>query len=100
MIWDVAATVPALFIDQNDQWFYLKLIRFMHVRSVYGCFSNVVRRVLNKIGLEKGSVEKASYIFNLILGISSVIHIIGCAWIAVGQIVECSWLDQGSEKCD
>jgi len=54
----------------------------------------MVRILLNRLGLEKGKIEKTSHIINLIIVIFSVIHIIGCAWIAVGQITACSWLDQ------
>lgn len=39
MIFDIAATIPALFLNQNSGAFYLKLIRFIHVRSVFGCLS-------------------------------------------------------------
>lgn len=95
MVFDIASTVPALFKDGNTQWFHLKLIRFIHVRSVYGWLSDVVRICLNRFGLDKGSVEKSSHIINLIIYIFSAIHIIGCAWIAVAMIVECSWLDLG-----
>lgn len=95
MIFDIASTVPALFLDQHSNWFHLKLIRFIHVRTVYGCLSDVVRIMLNKFGLDKGSVEKSSHIINLIIYIFSAIHILGCAWIAVAMIVECSWLDNG-----
>lgn len=95
MVFDIASTVPALFKDGNTQWFHLKLIRFIHVRSVYGWLSDVVRICLNRFGLDKGSVEKSSHIINLIIYIFSAIHIIGCAWIAVAMIVKCSWLDDG-----
>ena len=101
MVFDIASTVPALFKDGNTQWFHLKLIRFIHVRSVYGWLSDVVRICLNRFGLDKGSVEKSSHIINLIIYIFSAIHIIACAWIAVAMITECSWLDQSQGgDCD
>ena len=102
MVFDIASSVPALFKDGNTQWFHLKLIRFIHVRSVYGWLSDVVRLCLNRFGLDKGSVEKSSHIINLIIYIFSAIHIIACAWIAVAMITECSWLDQSQPggTCD
>lgn len=93
MAFDIASSVPALFLDMNSQWFNLKLIRFIHVRSVFGWVADMVKILLDRIGLDKGTIEKASHIINLVIVIFSAIHIIGCAWIAVGQITECSWLD-------
>ena len=93
MIFDIASTIPALFLDMNSQFFNLKLIRFIHIRSVFGWVADIVRILLNRLGLDKGNVDKASLIFNLIIVIFSAIHIIGCAWIALGQITACSWLD-------
>ena len=84
MIFDIASCIPALFLDMNSQWFNLKIIRFIHVRSVFGWVADMVRIVLNRFGLEKGYIEKASHIINLIIVLFSAIHIIGCAWIAVG----------------
>ena len=95
MIFDIASTIPALFLNQHSNWFHLKLIRFIHVRTVYGCLSDVVKIMLNKLELDKGSIEKASHIINLCIYIFSAIHILGCAWIAIAMIVECSWLDMG-----
>ena len=64
---------------------------------MFGWVADCVRIFLNKIGLDKGTIEKMSHIINLIVVIFSTIHIIGCAWIAVGQITPCSWLDQ--DRC-
>ena len=94
MFFDIAASIPTLFLDMNSQWFNLKLIRFIHVRSVFGWVADMVKILLNRFGLDKGTIEKASHIINLIIVIFSAIHIIGCGWIAVGQITACSWLDQ------
>ena len=94
MIFDIAANIPPLFLDMNSQWFNFKLIRFIHIRSVFGWVADMVRILLNRFSLDKGTVEKTSHIINLIIVIFSAIHIIGCAWIAVGQITQCSWLDQ------
>lgn len=93
MIFDIASSVPTLFLDMNKQFFNLKLIRFIHVKSVFGWVADMVRIFLNRIGLDKGTIEKMSHIINLIVVIFSTIHIIGCAWIAVGQISKCSWID-------
>ena len=84
MFFDIASSVPALFLDMNSQWFNLKLIRFIHVRSVFGWVADMVRIFLKRFGLDKGTIEKASHIINLIIVIFCAIHIIGCAWIAVG----------------
>jgi len=95
MFLDIASTATALFLDQNSAWFQLKLIRFIHVKAVYGSLSDVIRILLNRFGLDKGSVEKASHIINLVIYLFSAIHIIGCAWINIAMVVECSWLDDG-----
>ena len=73
----------------------LKLIRFIHVRAVFGWVADVVRILLKKFGLDKGSIEKSSHIINLIIVLLSAIHILGCAWITVAMVVPCSWLDNG-----
>lgn len=95
MIFDVTATVPAFFLDGNSDWFLLKIIRFIHVRTVYGSLSDAIRILLTKLGLDKGSVEKTSHIINLIIYMFSALHVLGCLWIYIGMIVRCSWLDEG-----
>jgi len=47
------------------------------------------------MGLNKGNVEKTSFIINLIVYMFSAINILGCAWIYIGKIVKCSWIDEG-----
>ena len=84
MFFDIASSVPALFLDMNSQYYNLKLIRFIHVKAVFGWIADMVKILLNRIGLDKGTIEKMSHIINLIVVIFSTIHIIGCAWIAVG----------------
>jgi len=93
-VMDFMASVPALFLDQNSNWFWLKLIRFIHARSVYSSISDTVKSIFTRCGLDKGSVEKTSYIVNLIIYMLSAIHILGCTWIYIGKTTPCSWLDQ------
>lgn len=45
------------------------------------------------MGASKGSVEKMSYIINLLIYLFSAIHILCCIWIYVGKTTECSWLN-------
>lgn len=50
------------------------------------------------MGLNKGGVEKTSFIINLIIYMFSAIHILGCAWIYIGTTTDCSWMHQAKIK--
>ena len=92
-IFDVLSTLPTLLTGETDENLYwLKLIRIFHVRQVYGSLSDLVRAVLTRMGLNKGNVEKTSFIINLIIYMFSAIHILGCAWIYIGTTTKCSWM--------
>mmetsp|Transcript_1473 Transcript_1473/g.2589 ORF Transcript_1473/g.2589 Transcript_1473/m.2589 type:complete len:363 (-) Transcript_1473:1072-2160(-) len=95
MIFDLISTLPSLLTNQSSEsYFWFKLVRFFHVRSVYGSLSDIVSFILSKMGLNKGNVEKTSFIINLIIYMFSAIHILGCAWIYIGKMTPCSWIHQ------
>mmetsp|Transcript_5086 Transcript_5086/g.7726 ORF Transcript_5086/g.7726 Transcript_5086/m.7726 type:complete len:125 (+) Transcript_5086:867-1241(+) len=83
-IFDILSTVPTLIAGQSSDYFWFKLFRMFHIRSVYGSLSEFVSFTLSKMGLHKGSVEKTSFIINLLIYMFSAIHILGCAWIYIG----------------
>ena len=95
MIFDVTATIPSFFHDGYSIWFCLRFIRFIYVRTVYGSLSEAIRQFLTKMGMDKGSIEKALMIFSLSMGMFSAIHFIGCIWIFIGNVYKCTWLDNG-----
>mgnify|MGYP006087908961 CR=1 FL=1 len=69
------------------------MIRLWHCRQVYGALSDLIRVILTKAGLNKGSVEKTSYCINLIIYLFSAIHLLCSFWIYVGSVTDCSWLN-------
>ena len=99
MIFDVVATVPGFFLDGGTNWFFLKLFRVVHVRRVFGQITSYNKALLTKCNMDKAGVEKTSYIMDLILVSFTVMHVLGCTWIYVGQVVKCSWLDQADPAC-
>lgn len=94
MCFDLVATIPSLFLDGNTDWFFLKLFRMVHMRRVYAKISDIIKYALNRFGFDKASVEKTSYIFDLIIFSFSIIHILGCIWIYVGNVIKCSWMEK------
>lgn len=100
LFFDLASTLPTLLSNQSNSLYWLKLIRFIsHVRAVYGSLSDLVGYILKRMGLNKGNVEKTSFIINLIINMFSAIHILGCAWIFLGKTIACSWLYQADSAC-
>lgn len=92
MIFDMLATIPALFLDGNNNVFLFKLLRIIHVRRVFSSISEAIKAILNRAGFDKASVEKMSYIVDLFILSFSVIHILSCVWIYFGNVVEGSWM--------
>jgi hypothetical protein len=103
MIFDLLATIPALFLDGNKHYFFFKLLRIIHVRRVFSSISEAIKAILNRAGFDKASVEKMSYIMDLFILSFSVIHILSCVWIYFGNVVEGSWMqicpEPPSSKC-
>ena len=93
MIFDLIATIPGLISFSSEKFYYVKLFRLVHARVVYSSISEAIRFILSKFGLNKANVEKVSYTINLLIYMFSAIHILGCAWIYIGRIVPCSWLN-------
>ena len=69
------------------------MLRLYHARQAYGAVSEIIKYMLQKAGLNKGSVEKLLNILNLLIYLFSAIHILCCIWIYVGKITECSWVN-------
>ena len=99
MIFDCVATIPGFVLDGRTNWFFLKLFRVVHVRRVFTSITDYNKAIMTRCGLDKATVEKTSYICDLIIYSFTVMHILGCAWIYVGMTVECSWLDQANPEC-
>lgn len=97
MIFDLASTITGFFVGTYYDLYWFKLIRFIHARTVYGSISNAIRASLARLGLNKASAEKGSFIIDMILYLLQAIHFLGCAWILIGKIIPCSWLNQGDE---
>lgn len=93
MIIDIVSTLPCLFTNESDSMYYLKIFRMYHARGAYQALSDMIKVILSKMGANKGSVEKMSYIINLLIYLFSAIHILCCIWIYVGKITACSWLN-------
>lgn len=98
-IFDVLATVP-LFTGQSSDYYWLKLIRFIQVKVVYGFISQTILSLLGKTGMNKNLTDKLGYTFNLLIYLFSAIHILGCTWIYIGQTTECSWIEGGCGASD
>lgn len=93
MLVDILSTMPCLFTSEDDSYYYLKILRMTHARGAYQALSDMIKVILSKMGASKGSVEKMSYIINLLIYLFSAIHILCCIWIYVGKTTECSWLN-------
>lgn len=92
MLLDVASTIPALISGQSHKYFLYKMLRFYYLKEVYGSISSLIRYFLIRTGMNKGNVGKFGYIFDLIITMFWAIHILGCLWIALANVNECSWV--------
>jgi len=56
---DLLATIPTLITlnNEHDQYFY-KMLRFFYLPDVYDTANNLIRFVLFKIGIAKGSIGR------------------------------------------
>jgi len=103
---DFAATVPGYLILVNaenyQKLYWLKVIRFVHIREVWDAVEDYIRQTINRFGLPKPAVMKLTYIIILIIKLFSAIHYLACIWIYIGKITECSWIHQGGNGagCD
>lgn len=95
---DIVSTLPTLIWNQAKSVYWLKMLRLSHARQAYGAVSEIIKFLLQKAGLNKGSVEKLLNILNLLIYLFSAIHILCCIWIYVGKITECSWVNYCSKN--
>jgi hypothetical protein len=98
MMVDIVSTLPTLIWNQAKSVYWLKMLRLSHARQAYGAVSEIIKFLLQKAGLNKGSVEKLLNILNLLIYLFSAIHILCCIWIYVGKITECSWVNYCSKN--
>ena len=99
-IFDIAATIPGYMIvsgGDRRQLYWLKLIRFIHFRTIYGAVQEILKIILLKFGLNKANVEKTIYILVIIVNMGSIVHDLACMWIYIGKITECSWIHQWTQ---
>ena len=95
MVTDVLSTVTGFFVISHSLALYwCKILRFNKIRIVIGSVSVGIRYMLDKC-LDAKRTENIGYILDLLIIMFLSIHILGCAWIYIGKIVECSWLNQG-----
>lgn len=99
-VFDVCSTIPMLIVDHTSRWYFLKIIRFIHIKTVYSCISNGVQFLLSRMNLDKSTTEKTSMILDMIIYMFSAIHILGCCWIGIGFTVQCSWLEAEGGGCN
>jgi hypothetical protein len=95
MIFDLAATIGGFLSLFYEQWYWVRLVRFVQLRSVFNNISEAFKWILTKFGLNKANIERVRYIINLGISMICGIHILGCLWIYIGKITECSWYHQG-----
>jgi len=95
LLFDLASTLPSLISGQSSFYYPTKIIRFIHVKNVYGFISDMIKLLFTKMGFNSAATEKMAYIFNLNLILFSAIHILACMWIYLGKTVENSWIDGG-----
>ena len=54
--------------------------------------------ILSRFGLDKANVDRTSFIIDLIISSLVIIHILGCFWIYIGNVIICSWMDRGPKN--
>jgi len=102
-LFDIAATLPGILTYQQQQYYWFKLIRFVHIRDVFGhiqisaTISNIFKSLFQKMGLNKSIMDKFSYSVNLIIIMFTSIHVLACCWIYIGRKFSCTWIKAG---CD
>jgi hypothetical protein len=74
------------------------LLRFCYIVDVYDTISNLIRFILFKFGLSKGGIEKVGRVINLLITMFQTIHVLGCMWISLAKITNCSWIEQGQKS--
>lgn len=60
-----------------------------------GTIEDICTGILNRSGIYKGSIGKIVFSIMLIVYLMSACHFIGCTWICIAKLTECSWLEQG-----
>ena len=68
-----------------QKMYWLKVIRFIHIRTVWNAVEEYIEKTLNRFGLTKPVIKKATYILILIIQMFSSIHILACIWIYIGK---------------
>ena len=93
MVTDCISTVTGFFVISHSlSLYWCKIFRFNKIRIVIGSVSVGIRYMLDKC-LDAKRTENIGYILDLLIIMFASIHILGCAWIYIGKIVPCSWLN-------
>lgn len=86
-IFDVAATLPELFMNENIRFYWLKLFRLIHVPRLTQPLNILLHCVLQKYS-KKRQNDLTSFA-GLILYVIYTSHIMACAWLLVGTYKDC-----------
>lgn len=95
---DLASTLPGLLSNQLQKFYWFKLIRFYHIREVFGHMAMLLKEFFSKIGLNKSAMDKFSYVGNLLIIMITSIHVLACCWIYIGLKFDCTWLKAGCNE--
>ena len=100
MVFDVAATGSGYFVLSNPQYYWLKCLRLVHLRSVFDSLASAVRSLLDKCGLENKNVQSFGHMIDMMIMMVTCFHFLTCAWIYLGMVIVCSWLNQADKNPD
>ena len=86
-IFDVAATLPELFMNETIEWYALKLFRLVHVTRLTQPLVVILHCLLQKYS--KKRQNDLTGFAALILYVIYTSHIMACAWLLVGMYKDC-----------
>jgi sorbitol-specific phosphotransferase system component IIC len=86
-IFDVASTLPELFLNETIRFYWLKLLRLIHVPRLTQPLNITLHCVLQKYS-KKRQNDLTSFA-GLILYVIYTSHIMACAWLMVGTYKDC-----------
>lgn len=86
-IFDVASTLPELFMNETINFYWLKMLRLIHVPRLTQPLNVLLHCVLQKYS--KKRQNDLTGFAGLILYVIYTSHIMACAWLIVGKYNEC-----------
>jgi hypothetical protein len=96
-IFDVASTLPELFLNEDIRYYGLKLLRLIHVPRLTQPLNITLHCVLQKYS-KKRQNDLTSFA-GLILYVIYTSHIMACAWLLVGTYKDCR-IDKDMDDVD